>query len=232
MSRRSVAALLWFCVVLLFSIPTLGAQRNEARRVEDAADVFKELVSVPEKEVPDYMMKKARAVAILPRVQKAAFVVGGQWGQGVLVLKNPGGGWSAPVFITIKGGSIGWQIGVQSIDLVLFFHTQKSVDRALAGSFTLGMDVSVAAGSLGRQVGAQTDTDLEAEIYSYARSRGLFAGVTVAGAGLEVDEDANAAYYGKKDVRREDIVNGADLKAPPSTAELRRALDSYVPAGG
>ncbi len=232
MSRRSIAALFWLCVALLFSIPTLGAQRNEARRVEDAADVFKELVSVPEKEVPDYMMKKARAVAILPRVQKAAFVIGGQWGQGVLVMKNPDGGWSAPIFITIKGGSIGWQIGVQSIDLVLFFHTKESVDRALEGSFTLGMDVSVAAGALGRQVGAQTDTDLEAEIYSYARSRGLFAGVTVAGAGLEVDEDANAAYYGKKDVRTEDIINGAGLKAPPSAAELRQALDSYIPAGG
>jgi lipid-binding SYLF domain-containing protein len=210
-------------VLTVSMAPRLSAQRNEAARVEDAIQVFQELSAVREKGIPAYMMKRAYAVAILPRVTKAALVVGGQFGKGILAVKNEDGSWGDPLFISFRGGSIGWQIGVQSIDLVLFFMTKKSVDGVLRGSFTLGVDVAVAAGALGRQAGAETDTNLSAEIYSYSRSRGLFAGVTLAGAHLETDLDADTSYYGRA-VRPEDIMRGALPGAPPSAMDLKKAL--------
>lgn len=204
------------------------AQNNEARLVEDAAEVFRALTQVPEKEIPDLMMKDTYGVAILPGVQKAAFVIGGQYGKGILLAKDSAGGWGAPLFITLTGGSIGWQIGVQSSDLVLFFRTRRSVDGVLKGSYTLGVDVSVAAGALGRQAGAGTDTELQAEIYTYARSRGLFAGVMLAGAKLDVDLDAASTYYGRSNLGAEEILGGTRLGLPASAVELRRVLDAYM----
>ena len=217
-------------VLALLSAAGLSAQRNETRRVEDALDVFLQLVSEPDKQVPAYMMTNAWGIAILPAVQKAAFVVGGQYGKGILVGRKTDGAWGSPVFITLKGGSIGWQIGVQSVDLILFFRTRKSMDGVLGGSFTLGVDASIAAGSLGRQAGASTDTDLSAEILSYARARGIFAGLTVAGATLEIDFDADSLYYGKS-VSPDDILAGKAVGTlPPSAADLARELDAYSAA--
>ncbi len=204
------------------------AQINETRLVEDATEVFRALTQVPEKDIPDLMMKDTYGVAILPGVQKAAFVIGGQFGKGVLLAKDSAGGWGAPLFITLTGGSIGWQIGVQSSDLVLFFRTRRSVDGVLKGSYTLGVDVSVAAGALGRQAGAGTDTELQAEIYTYARSRGLFAGVMLAGAKLDVDLDAATAYYGRSNLGAEEILGGTRLVLPASAVELKRVLDAYM----
>ena len=204
------------------------AQNNETRLVEDAVEVFRALTQVPEKEIPDLMMKDTYGVAILPGVQKAAFVIGGQYGKGILLARDSAGGWGAPLFITLTGGSIGWQIGVQSSDLVLFFRTRRSVDGVLKGSYTLGVDVSVAAGALGRQAGAGTDTELQAEIYTYARSRGLFAGVMLAGVKLDVDLDAASAYYGRSSAGAEEILNGTRLKLPASAVELKRVLNEYM----
>ena len=217
------AALMIFCAAGLF------AQRNEARRVEDAQDVFTQLISQPDKEVPAYMMTDAYAVAILPGVQKAAFIVGGQYGKGIIVVRKADGKWSSPVFITLKGGSIGSQIGVQSVDLILFFRTQKSLQGVLNGSLTLGVDASIAAGSLGRQAGASTDTDLNAEILSYARARGIFAGLTLAGATISIDDDANTAYYGRT-LSTNDILQGKGVQAVPSAVSLDNSLDAYTAA--
>ncbi len=216
-------------VCILSAASALFAQRNETRRVEDALEVFRQLVEVPDKDVPAFMMTDAYGIAILPGVQKAAFVVGGQYGKGILVERKADGAWSSPVFITLKGGSIGWQIGVQSVDLVLFFRTKKSLDGVLGGSFTLGVDASVAAGSLGRQAGASTDTDLSAEILSYARARGIFAGLTLSGATLEIDFSAGSLYYGKS-VSTDDILAGKGFTMPPSAAELAKALSTYSAA--
>lgn len=223
----AVTLAIFFAIVLIAAQP-LVAQRNEVRKVEDAIDVFRQITEVPDKEVPDTMMTDAYALAIVPEVQKAAFVIGGQYGKGVLLVKNPGGSWSAPVFITLKGGSVGWQVGIQSIDLLLFFRTKRSLDGVLDGSFTLGVDASIAAGGLGRQAGASTDAEMKSEIYSYARTRGLFAGVQIAGATIDVDDDANSAYYGRGDVNPQDIIQGKLVAVPPSAAELRRMLDGYV----
>ncbi len=215
--------------LIVISAAGLFAQRNEVRRVEDALDVFRQLIAEPDKDVPAYMMTNAYGIAIIPGVQKAAFVVGGQYGKGILVERKADGSWSSPVFITLKGGSIGWQIGVQSVDLVLFFRTKKSLDGVMGGSFTLGVDASIAAGSLGRQAGASTDTDLSAEILSYARARGIFAGLTHAGATLEVDYDADTLYYGRN-ISADDILAGRGYTPVPSAVELDKALAAYAAA--
>jgi lipid-binding SYLF domain-containing protein len=198
------------------------------RKVEDAIEVFQAIANIPEKQVPEYMMRNVYGVAIIPGVQKVGLVIGGQYGKGILVVRNEDRTWGYPVFITLTGGSIGWQIGVQSLDLVLFFRTKRSVDKVLQESFTLGVDVGVAAGPLGRQAGAATDTDLKAEIYSYSRSKGFFAGLTLAGASLAIDDDANAAYYGKADISASHILKGTGLALPSSAVELRRVLGEYA----
>jgi lipid-binding SYLF domain-containing protein len=163
-------------------------------------------------------------VAILPDVVKAGFVVGGRYGRGVILLRQPDGSWSNPVFITLAGGGIGWQVGVQSTDLVLVFKTSNSLDRILKGKgkLTLGADVAVAAGPVGRQAEAATDAMLRAEIYSYSRSRGLFAGVSVEGAGLLVDCEANEAFYGLRGGRPDDILHLV-LNPPIAAVECLKA---------
>jgi len=227
-SKRGVFTLLALVAFTVLAAPQLFAQRKEARRVEDAIEVFQAIAAIPEKQVPDYLMKDAYGVAIFPGVQKAGLVIGGQYGKGILVVRNEDRSWGYPIFVTLAGGSIGWQIGVQSLDLVLFFRTKRSVDRVLDESFTLGVDIGVAAGPLGRQAGAATDTELKAEIYSYSRSRGFFAGLTLAGASLAIDDDADAAYYGKADISASHILRGTGLPLPSSAVELRRVLGEYA----
>ncbi len=216
--------LLAFFALTVFAVPQLFAQREQVRKVEDAIEVFQAIIAIPEKQIPESIMRNAHGMAIIPGVQKAGFVIGGQYGKGVLVARNENGTWGSPVFVTLSGGSVGWQIGVQTLDLVLSFRTRRSIDRVLQKGFTLGVDVSVAAGDLGRQAGAGTDTELKAEIYSYSRSKGLFAGIALAGANLEIDDDANAAYYGKADIRASDILRGTGFAVPASAVELRRVL--------
>lgn len=208
----------------------LAAQRRQARMVQDAAQTVLDIAAVPERKVPAYMMREVRAIAVFPRVQKAGFVVGGQYGKGILVTRGRDGTWGSPLFLTLTGGSVGWQFGIQSVDLVLFFRTQKSVDGVLANGLTLGVDAAVAAGSMGRQAGASTDSELEAEVYSYSRSRGLFAGISLSGTTLEIDDDANAAYYGKDEVRPRDLMSGALTSGSASAVELRKALAQLVKA--
>jgi lipid-binding SYLF domain-containing protein len=216
---------------LLFSLlpaPDAAAQRREARRVRDAAAVLAEMTAVPERQVPAALMKDVRAIAVFPRVQKAGFVIGGQRGEGVLVMRGKDGSWGSPLFLTLAGGSVGMQFGVQSIDLVLFFRTEDSVRAVFREGFTIGVDAAVAAGSAGRQAGAITDTAMTAEVLSYARSRGIFAGVSVSGSTIQPDDDANAAYYGGEDVRVRDFLSGGLKSAAPSAAELRQALEELA----
>ncbi len=227
MRGKRAAAIAAAVVLFSVSAATLSAQRSEARKVEEAADVLAGISAVPEKQVPAYMMKNVKAVAVFPRVQKAGLVIGGQYGKGVLVTRSKDGTWGSPLFLTITGGSVGWQIGIQSIDLVLFFQTDNSVDGVLREGFTLGVDAAVAAGGAGRQAGAITDTGMTAEIYSYSRSRGLFAGLSVSGSTVEPDDDANAAYYGRE-VRARDVLSGDARSDSASAADLRRALGALA----
>jgi lipid-binding SYLF domain-containing protein len=214
------------CVLLLgsLSLAPLAAQRAEARMTLSAQEVFKAFTSVPEKELPAALLRHAWAIAILPDVKKAGFIIGGQAGRGVLVAKARDGTWSRPLFLTLAGGSVGFQAGIQSADILLFFRTRDSVERVLRGKYTLGVGASLAAGSLGRDAAAVTDQDLKAEIYSYARTRGLFAGLALQGTSLDVDFDANSDYYGKEITSAQEVLSGAGLADPPSAVELRQEI--------
>ncbi len=214
-------------VLLAGAAGNASAQRAEASRVQDAIDVFQALVAVPEYEVPAAMMRKTFAVAIIPNVRRVGFIIGGQRGRGVLVARGDKGGWSHPLFITLTGASIGFQAGIQSADIVLFFRTRESVERVLQGSYTLGVDASIAAGALGRSAAASTDTDLTAEIYSYARARGIFAGVALQGATLAIDDAAADDYYNGTGLSAREVLAGTGLPMPPTAAQLQKVLEGY-----
>jgi lipid-binding SYLF domain-containing protein len=185
-------------LLLAWFLSPVHAGSRELRTVEAAADAVKALSDLPFKSIPPCLMQDAQAVVVLPDVLKAGFVLGGRFGRGVFLVRQPDGCWSNPVFITLAGGGIGWQVGIQSTDLILVFKTRNSLDRLLKGKgkLTLGGDVAVAAGPVGRQAEAATDAQLKAEIWSYSRSRGLFAGVSVEGAALLVDCEADETFYG------------------------------------
>jgi lipid-binding SYLF domain-containing protein len=227
MARTIMARIMAALALALLAVLPAIAQSTEVKKVQDAADVFQALVAVPEHEVPAALVRQAYGIAIIPNVRRIGFVIGGQRGTGVLVVRGSDGTWSRPLFIRLTGGSFGWQIGIQSADLALFFRTKDSVDRVLKGNYTLGVDASVAAGSLGREASATTDQDLKAEIYSYSRTRGVFAGLALQGAALDVDYGANAGYYGRQIGKPLDVLAGSGLPDPPSAAQLRQVIMGY-----
>jgi len=191
-----LASLAIAAACLLASASAAIAGPREERTIQAAHEVLQQFRELQIPEIPDSLLANVHAVAIIPDCIKLGFVLGGQRGHGVVVIRQPDGAWRAPTFITITGGSIGWQAGAQATDFVLVFKSQKSVDGLLRGKFTLGADAAIAAGPVGRRAGAATDTELKAEIYSYSRSRGLFAGVSLEGSALQVDDQATASYYG------------------------------------
>ncbi len=193
MIRNSLPAA---AIALLTLAPAIVNARSEEATIRESREVLQQFLDLQIRQIPDSLLSEAQGVAIIPAVIKLGFVVGGQRGHGVVVIRERDGSWRAPLFVTITGGSVGWQVGAQSTDFVLVFKSQKSVEGLLRGKFTLGADAAVAAGPVGRRAGAATDTQLQAEIYSYSRSRGLFAGVSLEGSALQVDDAANTAYYG------------------------------------
>ncbi len=209
--------------------PSFGQVSREAATVDTAARVLQENVSIPVRGIPQTLLANAQAIAIVPDVVKLGFVLAGRRGHGILAVRNPDGSWSNPVFITLTGGSIGWQAGVQSTDVILVFKSRKSVNHVLAGQFTLGADAGVAAGPVGRQATAATDVELRAEIYSYSRSRGLFAGVSLDGSVLAVDSNANAAFYGMLGIGPYDILAGNAGHVPANVLVLRELLAQHAP---
>lgn len=208
-------------IALVMALSTTAAlAESGATKIEDCIEVVKAIKAIPEQGVPPMLLKDAQAIAVIPGVLKVGFVIGGRYGTGVLTVRDPKGNWSAPVFIKIAGGSLGWQIGAESTDLILVFKTKKSVDGVFQGRFTLGADASVAAGPVGRSAEGATDLTLKAEIYSYSRSRGLFAGVALNGAAIMVDDDANAAYYGSKYLGPRSVVAGEGGERTPAVNKL------------
>ncbi|NUQ65699.1 MAG: Ysc84 actin-binding domain protein [Pirellulales bacterium] len=207
-----------------------GAQSSrEAATVDTAARVLQENIAIPVRGIPQNLLTNAQAIAIVPDVVKLGFVLAGRRGHGVIVVRNADGSWSNPVFITLTGGSIGWQAGVQSTDVILVFKSRKSVNHVLDGQFTLGADAGVAAGPVGRQAAAATDIQLRAEIYSYSRSRGLFAGVSLDGSVLEVNPNANAAFYGTFGIGPHDILGGKTAQTPANVVVLKELLAQHAP---
>jgi len=220
--RRTIALV----AILLLATGTAFAGAPEENRARDAVSVLDKIMRIPEQSVPQSMLDDAYAIAVIPDVVKAGFVVGGRFGRGLVSVRTANGTWSNPSFITIAGGSFGFQAGVQSTDVVLVFSTARGVDSIVHGKFTLGANASVAAGPVGRTAEASTDEHLKAEIYSYSRARGLFAGVALDGASLAIDDRSNEAIYGRDTTPRA-IFEGRVNPPPVPVVDFRDRLEEY-----
>jgi len=199
MKRRSSRLLMLPAATLLatalFTTQAFAGQKED-ERATNAVRVLDEIRRIPEESIPDKLLDEAKAIVVIPDSLKAGLVFGGRRGHGLMSVKNPDGTWSQPVFIKLTGGSIGFQAGVQSADIVLVFRNDRNLDNIVNGKFTLGADAGVAAGPVGRNAAAATDGQLKAEIWSWSRARGLFAGVALDGAVMQIDDDANTSVYG------------------------------------
>ena len=206
--------------------PLLAADNEPAKRLNDAAIVFGEVMDTPDKGIPQELLEKAHCIVIVPDLKTAAFVVGGKYGKGYLVCRSATRpGWSAPGAVRIEGGSVGFQIGGSSTDLIMLIMSERGMDKLLDSKFTLGAEGSVAAGPVGRTATAQTDVQMRADILSWSRSQGLFAGLALEGATLRSDLDDNATLYGKKLENRDIVTKG--VRAPKAAARLITLLDRY-----
>ncbi|MFH0731912.1 MAG: lipid-binding SYLF domain-containing protein [Candidatus Omnitrophota bacterium] len=207
--------------------PAYAAGKDLDYRVEEAADIFGEIMQMPDKAIPVDLLKNCAGVAIFPSVLSGGFIIGGRFGNGViLAMDEKTKAWSAPAFCNIGGLSYGFQIGGQAIDLVLIIGNKRGLKSLLAGKVTLGGDLAVSAGPVGRNAEAATDILLKTGVLSYSRSRGLFAGVAFKGAMILQDDNANEAYY-NKELSSHDILFGQDVKPTPAAIELIKTLDKY-----
>ena len=207
-----------------------GSDANDVgKRAERAAIAFSEILEAPDHQIPEALLKKATAIAVIPHVVKGAFIVGGKYGKGLIAQKNKDGRWGAPSYIELGGGSIGFQIGASATDFILVFTNSEGLKPLLNGKVKLGADASVAAGPVGRTASADTDITLNSAIYSYARSKGVFAGISLDGAVVSIDDSANKAAYGGEHTGTEILLENAVL--PNKTTEaFHRALETHVPS--
>ena len=225
MRRTFVAGAL--LLALGVAIAPLAAQSEEASRVRDATTVLTEIMDAEDKAIPRAVLEKAVAIAVFPSLIKGGLIIGAQRGRGVLSVRDEKSEtWSAPAFLTITGGSVGAQIGAQAVDLVLVIQNRRGLEQLISNQFKIGADASAAAGPVGRDASAATDIQLRAQILSYSRTRGLFAGVTVNGSTLRQDRDANERYYGQP-YRTRQIVLERLGGAPEPVATWRETLVKY-----
>lgn len=227
MLKTSLPRLLLIGLALL--LPAMAAQAEDPPlvRAQNAVNVLNAIERSPDKSIPSDLLKEARAIVVIPNLLKAGFIFGGRRGEGLVSIKKPDGTWSDPSFITLTGASVGFQIGVTSTDVVLVFRTQRGVDSIVNGKFTFGVDATAAAGPVGRSASADTDQNMQAEIYSYSRSRGLFAGAAINGGALRIDYDANAAVYGAGITPRR-IFEGGVSNVPAAVTKFRDSLEEYT----
>lgn len=206
--------------------PLLAKDNEPVKRLDEAAAVFSEVMMAPDKGIPRDLLEKAHCIVIVPELKTAALGIGGKYGKGYLSCrKASGGGWSAPGTVRIEGGSVGFQIGASSTDLIMLVMSERGADKLLESKFTLGAEASAAAGPVGRTATAQTDAQMRADILSWSRSQGLFAGVALEGATLRQDLDDNTALYGKPLENRDIVRNG--VSAPKAAAKLIALLNRY-----
>jgi len=189
---------------------------DQTKRIQEAATVLQELHAIPDKDIPQELWDKARCVIVVPSLKKAAFIVGGEYGKGLMSCRR-NGGWSAPVFMEMQKGSFGAQIGAESIDLVLLVMNERGMEKLLQNKVTIGAGIAAAVGPVGRHAQASTDAQLKAEILSYSRAQGLFAGIDLSGGVLKTDDDANHDFYGKTVSARKVLIDGAG--STPAVAE-------------
>jgi lipid-binding SYLF domain-containing protein len=222
--RTRIVLIALFAIVPLLSQPALADSREEARLMT-SAQVLQELMESPDQGVPTWLLDRAYAVVVVPSVIKIGFLVGGRRGKGVLVVRREDGSWSNPVFINLTGGSFGFQAGVQSTDVLLVFTSKAGIEGIVGGKLTLGADASVAAGPVGRQTGAATDIGLNAQVYSYSRASGLFAGVALDGSALTIDHSSNGAFYSKPGILASEILSSPSAVAPDAARRYITAVD-------
>ncbi len=201
---------------------------SEANRADDAAKVLTEIIGIPENAIPEDLMARAHGIAVIPHVVKGAFGLGGRWGKGLVSQRREDGMWSTPSYIQITGGSFGLQLGVQATDLVLVFTDEKGIEPLLKGKVQIGADASAAAGPVGRNAALATDILLRSAIFTYSRAKGLFAGVSLDGSAVTIDDDANRKVYGK-DLNGEDILLRAAARANSTVEPFMTALKNVSP---
>jgi len=225
---RKLACIVAGLVACLGLAQSAGAGGREDGRLLIATQVLEEIEGMPDQRLPDYLLARAYGIAVIPDVTKVAFIFGGRRGKGVLVVRdNLSAPWSNPVLIALTGGSWGFQAGAQNSDIILVFTTKAGTEGIAGGKLSLGADASIAAGPVGRQGSAATDIQFNSEIYSYARSRGLFGGIAVDGSVITIDHSGDAALYDKSDVTTTEIFSARSPKAPPSA---QRFLDRIAQA--
>jgi lipid-binding SYLF domain-containing protein len=216
-------------VTILIGIASLTAvasdRDDDVNRTQKAAQVFKEIMNTPDQGIPSNLLESAKCIAIIPGDKKFAFVFGGSYGRGLATCRT-GHGWSAPMFVAIDSGSVGYQIGGSSTDIVMLFMNDHALQSLMSDKFKVGADASVAAGPVGRNAAAGTDLKLNAEILSYSRSKGIFAGVSLDGAVMQADKSGDKAMYGD-DVNRHEILDGK-VAVPASARELVEELGGYA----
>jgi len=214
---------LLLCVAFFTTTISADVSTSQRKRIEEAAVVLKEIHAVPDKDIPVELWNKAACVIVVPGLKKAAFVIGGEYGKGLMSCRR-NGAWSAPIFMQVGKGSWGFQIGAQSIDLVLLVMNERGTQKMLRNKVTLGAEASVAAGPVGRDARAATDAQMKAEILSYSRAQGLFAGINLSGGVVKSTEEDNEDLYGPG-VAPRDVVLGTSISAPASTEPFMAALN-------
>jgi SH3 domain-containing YSC84-like protein 1 len=231
MRMRFLLAVMTACGLCTFLLAAPKAETDTARRLDEAADVFSEIMKTPDKDIPQDLLEKAQCIVIVPGMKKGAFIVGANYGKGFLSCRKAAdGGWSAPAAVRMEGGSFGFQIGGSETDVVLLVMNREGERKLLSSKFTLGADAEVAAGPVGRSTTAQTDAKMGAKILSWSRSHGVFAGIALKGATLRPDLDDNAELYGRKLSNREIVEHG--VKPPEDASRLMALLDRYSPKKG
>jgi lipid-binding SYLF domain-containing protein len=213
--------------LVIVAAPSSTAQSDEAKRIQDAITVLTEIMGAGDQTVPRGIMQKAEGIAVFPSLLKGGFIVGGQRGRGILSARDPQtGAWSSPAFLTITGGSVGAQIGAQAVDLILVVQNRRGLEQLVSNQFKIGADASVAAGPVGRDASASTDIQMRAQILSYSRTRGLFAGITLEGSTIRQDRDANDRFYGMG-YRTGQIVFEGRGGSPAPASEWKGMLERY-----
>jgi SH3 domain-containing YSC84-like protein 1 len=202
-------------------------EESVATRLKTSSDVLTEIMTAPDSGIPQELLEKSQCIVIVPGLKKAAFIVGGKYGRGFISCRsNAGPGWSSPAGVKVEGGSFGFQIGGSETDVIMLVMNKRGAEKLLSSKFTLGADASVAAGPVGRSSAADTDLKLQAEILTYSRSRGVFAGIALNGATLRPDKESNTELYGSGLTNRQ-VVMGATKRSPAAAAELTANLNKY-----
>ncbi len=216
-------------LLLLVSSAAIAADRgDEVKRLRRATDVFQEMMKTPDKGIPQDLLDKSECIGVVPGLKKGGLGLGGKYGKGLVMCRKPDRSWTAPSFITIEGGSAGFQIGFEQIDLVMLIMNREGMNKLIGDKFTIGADASAAAGPVGRQSAAQTNIRLDAQILTYSRAKGLFAGISLDGATLRQDKDDNRDFYGKDIDARKILLEGT-VEMPAEARALASALSWQSP---